>query len=94
MSKEDFFSACALKTQDYDLNGYTIKLKGLTLRQRKDFSEAADDPTKSNAMLLIAGCDDLEESDMDRIYDLPGDSVDEMTNIIMTLSGFGMEKKD
>lgn len=94
MSKDKFFEACSVDTEEYSFpNGYKVTLKGLTLKQRKETSDLADDPVKQNAMILISGCDDLDQGDLEKISNMPADKLDEMVDIILRLSGLGDKKK-
>lgn len=94
MSKEQFFAACSVSTEEYSFSDdYKVMLRGLTLRQRKELVDVADDPVMQNAMLLVAGCDELDDGDIDSILDLAGDKLNDMVAIILRLSGIMPEKK-
>lgn len=91
MNKDKFFSACVVKTEEYTLGDQKVTLKGLTLRQRKKVTESGED---QDVLLLIAGCEELDDGDIEKVKDISADIIDDMTTIIMRLSGFGEEKKD
>ena len=94
MDKASFFSACTLPSEEYKMpNGEFITIKGLTARARQQWLDAYEaDSKKGSALLIVAGCDIFDDSDIDSIMDLASTVFDDMSSIVMKLSGMDVEE--
>ena len=92
--KEDLFKAGAVKTEDFEYNGYTTKLRGLTLGEKTKFLKMAKkDEDKAEAYLVCLACEELTEEDINEVSKLSTEMTDKIVSRVTILSGMGSEEK-
>jgi|14_taG_2_1085336.scaffolds.fasta_scaffold08114_6 hypothetical protein len=97
MNKKKLFEAvrAGLKTETVDIFGQSVEFHEITAADFIKASEIAeDDVAKSDAFLIIAGCDELEDSDLDDVVQWPIQLTRKISKIIVSLSGLGEDSVD